>query len=117
MADRSKSGVYAAIVEAGKKLGYELRAKQLEVVFKFVRGQDVFVSLPTGSGKSLCYSVLPRTFNRLRKRWKPSSLVIVVSPLVALMKNQVASLTAHAELNTGSQVFQLCKRIGSGGSM
>ena len=97
-----------------KKLGYELRAKQLEVVFKFMRGQDVFVSLPNGSGKSLCYSVLSWTFDRLRKRRKPSSLV---SPLVALMKDQVASLTAHAEPNTGSQVFQLCKRIGSGCSM
>ena len=72
MADRSESEGYAAIVEAGKKLGYELRAKQLEVVFKFVRGQDVFVSLPTGSGKSLCYSVLRWTFDRLRKRRRKS---------------------------------------------
>ena len=102
-----------AIVEAGKTLGYELRAKQLEVVFKFVRGQDVFVSLPTGSGKSLCYSVLLWTFDRLRKRRKPNSLVIVVSPLVALMKDQVASLTRKGL----SAVYATNKRIGSGGSM
>ena len=60
---------------------------------KFISSRDVFVSLPTGSGKSLCYSVLPWTYDRLRNRRKPSSLIIVVSPLVALMKDQVASLT------------------------
>ena len=31
------------------------KAEQLEAVREFVLGQDVFVSIPTGSGKSLCY--------------------------------------------------------------
>ncbi len=43
----------------------------------------VFVSLPTGSGKSLCFCVLPEVFDEIRI--SPGSLlVIVVSPLVAL---------------------------------
>ena len=43
-----------------------------------------------GSGKSLCYWVLPGAFDQLRKT--QGSIVLVVSPLIALMKDQVASL-------------------------
>ena len=43
--------------------------------------------LPTGSGKSLCYTALPSVFDILRG--KDGHIVIVVSPLVALMKDQV----------------------------
>ena len=53
----------------------------------FVDGRDVFVMLPTGSGKSLCYTALPSVFDILRG--KDGHIVIVVSPLVALMKDQV----------------------------
>ena len=91
MAERLESSVSAAIMEAGRKLGYKLRARQQEVVVNFVQGRDVFVSLPTGSGKSLCYAVLPWTFDCLRSIPKPSSIIIVVSPLIALMKDQVSS--------------------------
>ena len=45
---------------AVSRLGFsELRPKQLLGVRSFVEGHDVFVSLPTGSGKSLYYWVLP----------------------------------------------------------
>ena len=80
--------VSTALSDSLKLLGFkELRAKQEEGIRSFVKGTDVFVSLPTGSGKSLCYWVLPFIFNFLRKR--TDSIVIVVSPLVALMKDQV----------------------------
>ena len=72
MAERLESSVSAAIMEAGRKLGYELRARQQEVVVNFVQGRDVFVSLPTGSGKSLCYAVLPWTFEVFRNRAQSS---------------------------------------------
>ena len=46
------------------------------------------MALPTGYGKSLCYGCLPGAFDRLR-RSKAKSIVVVISPLVALMKDQV----------------------------
>ena len=50
----------ACVLRAAHKLGYaEVRKHQAEAVMKFMQGDDVFVSLPTGSGKSLIYSVLP----------------------------------------------------------
>ena len=81
------------ISTAVKAMGYSsLTAKQEEVVRAFAKGIDVFVSLPTGSGKSLCYCILPLVFDSLRRRTEQSSIVVVVSPLVALMKDQVRGL-------------------------
>ena len=54
---------------------------------KFMQGDDVFVSLPTGSSKSLTYSVLPFAFDKLLGC--EGSIVVVISPLISLMKNQV----------------------------
>ena len=55
--------------------------------------KDVFICLPTGSGKSLCYAALPYAFDGLYGR--ESSIVIVVSPLIALMKDQVSGITTY----------------------
>ena len=55
------------IMAAGEKLGYkELKDKQMEAVKAFVSGNDVFVCLPTGYGKSVIYAVLPLVFNKLK---------------------------------------------------
>ena len=53
----------------------------LTPVQRFVQGRDVFVSLPTGSGKSLCYWLLPSVVEHLRGI--SCCTVIVVSPLDA----------------------------------
>lgn len=50
------------------------------------------MALPTGSGKSLCYWILPWAFDLLRKHESPTCLVVVVSPLIALIKDQVQAL-------------------------
>ena len=92
MTTYSKFSISLAVSEAAKALGYELREQQSKVAESFTSGRDVFVSLPTGSGKTLCYSVLPGTFDRLRETSSPSSIIIVVSPLSALMRDQVSSL-------------------------
>ena len=87
-----KEAITRALQVTVKEMGYsEMRSKQEEVVGHFLSGRDVFVSPPTGSGKSLCYSVLPRLFDRLRHVLTTRSIVVVVSPLVALMKEQVRS--------------------------
>ena len=87
-------GIEAAISSAVARLGFsELRPKQLQCVKSFVEGHDVFVSLPTGSGKSLCYWVLPWVFSVLKKR--NCCTIIVVSPLEALMKDQEESLRSR----------------------
>lgn len=77
---------------AAESLGYSsLRPQQEKIVLTFVKGNDVFVCLPTGSGKSACYTILPRVYDYLRK--STSSIVVVVSPLIALMKDQVRAMT------------------------
>ena len=81
-----------AVTVAGQQPGFsQLREKQRLAVVNFMLGNDVFVSLPTGSGKSLCYWVLPKAFDIVNK--SSGSLVIVISPLIALMKDQVQVLT------------------------
>ena len=60
----------------------------------FVSRKDILVLLPTGRGKSLCYLLLPWTFDCLHKQSGDQvSIVVVVSPLVALMTDQSNSAT------------------------
>ena len=51
-----------------------------------MEGKDVFVALPTGFGKSFIFCLLPALFDVVRSNSVPTSIAIVVSPLVALMK-------------------------------
>ena len=62
----------------------------------------MFVSLPTGSGKSLCYGVLPVLFDRLQRSDR-RAIVVVVSPLISLMKDQTNSFSARGLLILTSQ--------------
>jgi ATP-dependent DNA helicase RecQ len=64
--------------------GYDrFRPLQGEIVTSILQGRDTLVMLPTGAGKSLCFQ-LPALLQ--------DGLTVVVSPLVALMENQVLAL-------------------------
>src|SRR5713101_9937728 len=66
--------------------GFEsFRPLQEEIIRDALAGKDVFAVLPTGGGKSLCFQ-LPALVR--------PGLTVVVSPLIALMKDQVDALTA-----------------------
>jgi ATP-dependent DNA helicase RecQ len=63
------------------------RSGQAEAINALVTGQDVAVILPTGGGKSLCYQI-PALWMKARGR----GTTVVISPLIALMKDQVEAL-------------------------
>ena len=80
----------SAVKTAFQKLGYPAaRDEQLEAAREFVKGRNVFISLPTGSGKSLCYGCLPLAYDYLQKDPSSTSIVVVVSLLKTLMLDQV----------------------------
>jgi len=94
--------------------GFEdFRPGQGAIIETVLAGADVLAIMPTGSGKSLCYQ-LPALLR--------DSLTLVVSPLIALMRNQVAQLTSYgvaaASLNSANDLAenrQIAARLARGG--
>jgi len=54
------------IIETAKRVSIILKGKQFQVIYSFCLQNDVFVSLPTGYGKSLIYGILPLAFDNLK---------------------------------------------------
>ncbi|MBQ6070565.1 MAG: DNA helicase RecQ [Bacteroidales bacterium] len=64
--------------------GYDkFKGDQLKIIKSLLKGKDCFVIMPTGGGKSLCYQ-LPALMKE--------GTAIIISPLIALMKNQVDAI-------------------------
>ncbi len=90
----------------------EFRRGQREVIDHVIAGNDCLCVMPTGGGKSLCYQ-LPSVVR--------SGLTIVVSPLIALMKDQVDGLTKrgitatliNSTLSPSEQAYRL-ERVAGG---
>jgi len=68
----------------------QFKGQQKEIIQHLLNGDDVFVLMPTGGGKSLCYQ-LPALISE--------GVAIIVSPLIALMKNQVDALRGISSEN------------------
>ncbi|MBN8208029.1 ATP-dependent DNA helicase RecQ [Bacillus sp. NTK071] len=72
-----------------KHFGYhQFREGQEGIIEDVLDGKDVFAMLPTGAGKSLCYQL---------SAYAGASPVLIVSPLVSLMEDQVQQLKTHGE--------------------
>lgn len=83
----------ATSVEIYESLKYHFgfdsfKGDQLQIISSLLDGKDVFVLMPTGGGKSLCYQ-LPALMSE--------GTAVVISPLIALMKNQVDAVRHYGE--------------------
>ena len=81
--------------DALEATGYsELRDYQRKTIEAYLSGKDVFVSAPTGAGKSLTFELAPYTFDHLFGE-ACNAIVFVIVPLISLMKDQVSNLNSR----------------------
>ena len=64
-----------------------LTENQFESIYSFICGREVYISLPTGSGKSVMFH------NSNSTQFKEDSIILIICPLLTLMQDQVKLLT------------------------
>lgn len=96
-----------------RRFGYDnFRLNQEAIIENVLAGNDVLAVMPTGGGKSICYQLPALLLN---------GITVVISPLIALMKDQVDALRANgiaaAFLNstqTANEQYDIRQQINSG---
>src|SRR5438046_2324044 len=102
---KRKTAVSAAEIErlARERLGYQdLRPGQLETIRLVLSGHDTLSVMPTGSGKSAIYQIAALVID---------GPTVVISPLIALQKDQVGSIAANEDLPDAA-VLNSTQRVG-----
>ncbi len=80
-----------------KVFGFKsFKGEQKQIILSVIRGDDSLVIMPTGGGKSLCYQI-PALIK--------DGTAIIISPLIALMKNQVDNLRGYLENESAVHVL------------
>lgn len=75
--------------------GYsEFRGQQEAIIEHVLQGKHALVIMPTGMGKSLCFQI-PALVHASSRNTRRPGLTLIISPLIALMKDQVESLVAQ----------------------
>ncbi|KAK9415245.1 putative P-loop containing nucleoside triphosphate hydrolase protein [Seiridium unicorne] len=105
-----------------QKFGFDdFRHEQAKAIEVLLKGDNALVVFPTGAGKSLCYQIPAIAFEELDKqsdveRRFGSGVTIVVSPLIALMKDQTDVLKAKgiaAECSDSTKTYEENQKIHS----
>jgi ATP-dependent DNA helicase RecQ len=90
--------------------GYSaFRGQQHDIVEHVIGGGDALVLMPTGGGKSLCYQV-----PAIARHQREQGVAVVVSPLIALMHDQVGALEeagVHASFLNSTLTFEETQKI------
>lgn len=96
--------IEAVRIEAKSRWGFDLKEHQEQAICSALRGDDVVVTLATGGGKSLCYQAFAMC---------SADPVLVVSPLVSLMQDQVNALRLRGirACNMSDEAFDAEARI------
>lgn len=77
--------------------GYEtFRPLQEEIIRSVLDGRDTLALLPTGGGKSLCFQVPTLYMSKLPSADQTGALCLVITPLIALMKDQMENLNRRS---------------------
>jgi superfamily II DNA helicase RecQ len=119
---------YACAVKAlTKNFGFKgFQLKQEQVITQILSGESAAVVFPTGGGKSLCFQIPGMVFEEIDKETSTRGagnhgITLVVSPLIALMKDQVDSLVRRGikaatldSTKSRDEYLQTCEMLRNG---